>query len=212
MLDSNRISHAIDMHQRSYKLLQWVASAVKDGFISFKTAHDYSSLPDAAAGWIVGHHNNIPDNARVPIDCLPEFTAFFSTYLINSFDLVDSPDKQLYSPGAHCFCPMCSWLIEAPNLKTKKLTMADKRRANKLRLQAVSQLAIQNSITISDDSITALLDDEQNHYNASLLAYGCDLLRRLNGIATGPAILSLWRGLRGIKQDHQNPNSNSNRV
>lgn len=205
MLDSNRISHAIDMQQRSYKLLQWMASAVKDGFISFKTAHDYSNLPDAAAGWIAGHHNNIPENARVPIDCLPEFTAFFSTYLINSFDLVDSPGKQLYSPDAHCFCPMCSWLTDAPNLKTKKLTTADKRRANKLRLQAVSQLAIENSITISDDSITTLLDDEQNHYNASLLAYGCDLLRRLNGIATGPAILSLWRGFAWDKAGSPKP-------
>ena len=29
--------------------------------------------------------------------------------------------KRLYSPDAHCFCPLCSWLIDAPHLKTKKL-------------------------------------------------------------------------------------------
>ena len=193
-IDSNRIAHAIDMQQRSYKLLQWMASAVNDGFISFKTAHDYSNLPDAAAGWIAGHYNNIPDVARAPLDDLPEFTLFFSTYLQNSFDLIASPGKQLYSPEAHCFCPMCSWLVDAPNLKAKKLSSADKRRANKMRLNAVSQLAIDNSIAVSSDSITELLKERQNHYDASLLAYGHDLLQRLKGIANGPAVLSLWRG------------------
>ena len=193
-LSSNRIAHAIDMQQRSYKLLQWMASAVKDGFISFKTAHDYSNLPDAAAGWIAGHYNNIPDSARVALDDLPEFTSFFSTYLQNSFDLVASPGKQLYSPDAHCFCPMCSWLVDAPSLKTKKLSNTDKRRANKMRLNAVSQLAIDNSIAVSDDTISELLEDAQNQSDASLLAYGHDLLQRLNGIANGPAVLALWRG------------------
>ena len=193
-LDSNRIAHAVDMQQRSYKLLQWMAAAVKNGFISFGTAHDYSNLPDAAAGWIAGHYNNIPDNARVSLDDLPEFTAFFSTYLQNSFDLIASPGKQLYSPDAHCFCPMCSWLVDAPNLKPKKLTTADKRRANKMRANAVSQLAIDNSVAVSANSISELLDDTNIHSQSSLLAYGHDLLQRLNGIANGPAVLSLWRG------------------
>ena len=193
-LDSNRIAHAVDMQQRSYKLLQWMAAAVKNGFISFGTAHDYSNLPDAAAGWIAGHYNNIPDNARVSLDDLPEFTAFFSTYLQNSFDLIASPGKQLYSPDAHCFCPMCSWLVDAPNLKPKKLTTADKRRANKMRANAVSQLAIDNSVAVSANSISELLDDTNIHSQLSLLAYGHDLLQRLNGIANGPAVLSLWRG------------------
>ena len=193
-LDSKQIAHAIDMQERSYRLLQWMANAVKDGFISFGTAHDYSNLPDAAAGWIAGHYNNIPDNARVALDHLPEFTAFFSTYLQNSFDLIASPGKQLYSPDAHCFCPMCSWLVDAPNLKPRKLSTADKRRANKMRVNAVSQLAIDNSMVISTDAISDLLDDADNQCQASLLAYGHDLLQRLNGIANGPAVLSLWRG------------------
>ena len=193
MLDSDQIAHAIDMQQRSYKLLQWMASAVKDGFISFATAHNYSNLPDATTGWIVGHYNNIPDDSRVPRESLPEFAAFFSTYLLNSFDLGDSSGKQLYSPGAHCFCPMCSWLIDAPNLKTKKLSAIDKRRADKMRVNAITQIAIDNSITLADSAALALLDCDQNKRDASLVAYGYDLLQRLNGIATGPAVLALWR-------------------
>ena len=194
MFDLERITHAIDMQQRSYKLLRWMASAVKDGIISFNTAHDYSNLPDAAAGWIAGHYNNIPDDSRVPLAALPEFTAFFSTYLQNSFDLVASPGRQLYSPDAHCFCPMCSWLIDAPNLKTKKVTTANKRRADKMRANAVTQIAIDNSLAVTDHVVYSLLDDDQNRHDASLVAYGHDLLQRLNGIATGPAVLALWRG------------------
>ncbi len=39
MLDPNELRRAVDMQQRSYNLLQWIASAVKRGFVDFKTAH-----------------------------------------------------------------------------------------------------------------------------------------------------------------------------
>lgn len=116
MLNQPQMQRLVDMQHRSYLLLKWVAKAVAEGFVNFDTAHDYSTLPEAAEGWILGHYSNIPDNARPPRDDLPAFCAFFSTYLTNSFDFISNPGRQLYSPDAHCFCPMCSWLVAAPNL------------------------------------------------------------------------------------------------
>ncbi|KAA1257419.1 hypothetical protein LF1_52680 [Rubripirellula obstinata] len=194
MLDRSELDHAIDLQQRSYCLLKWMASAVRDGFIEFKTAHNYSTLPEAALGWIDGHYLNIPADARVERELLPAFTSFFSTYLENSFDLVAEPGKQLYSPDAHCFCPMCSWLIDAPNLKTKRVGPRDKRRADKLRSDALAQLAIERSTPKTDSEIATYLSDHDCRRDAALIAYGHDLLERVNGIANGPAILSLWRG------------------
>lgn len=194
MFNLPEMQRLVDMQHRSYLLLKWMAKAVSKGFVNFETAHHYSSLPEAAEDWIVGHYMNIPDNARPLRDNLSAFCDFFSTYLMNSFDLIRNPGKQLYSPDAHCFCPMCSWLVDAPNLKTKKLTPTDKRRAQKMRMNAIMNLAAHHGLNVREDEIEDLLNDRQVFEDASLVAYGCDLLQREKGIANGPAVLALWRG------------------
>ena len=51
-------------------------------------------------------------------------------------------------------------------------------------------------LDVGKDRIQELLNDRQVFEDASLVAYGYDLLRRENGIANGPAVLALWRRLR----------------
>lgn len=194
MLNKNEIRYAVEMQHRCYSLLKWMAKAVEDGFIEFETAHHYSSLPEATEAWILRHYLNIPVDARVDRADLGDFCNFFSTYLENSFDLIPNPGKQRYSPHAHCFCPMCSWLINAPNLKTKKLTSADKKRASKLKADAIRELAAEHQVTLTEQAVEEIVDDTRLRESLSLVAYGHDLLRRLKGIATGPAVLALWRG------------------
>ena len=194
MFDQQQLEHAVDLQQRSYRLLKWLADAVRSGLIQFESAHAFTSLPDAASSWLSEHIQNIPPDARPDRADIPTFAKFFSTYLENSFDLDTNPGKQLYSPGAHCFCPMCSWLIDAPNLKTKKIRSADKKRAHRMRSAAIQQIATEQDIAITDVDIEELLTDDSNYEKASLLAYGFDLFRRMNGIANGPAALALWRG------------------
>jgi hypothetical protein len=199
MLDRTQLKHAVDLQQRSYRLLKWMASAVQAGFIDFKAAHEFSTLPEAAEGWILRHYLNIPPDARAEHADIKPFTAMFSTYLENSFDLLARPGKQLYSPGAHCFCPMCSWLVNAPRLKVKRLTNTDKRRAESLKGVALIQIAIDNKRSLTDDQAKALLVDDTVREEAALVAYGYNLLSRLRGIGTGPEILALWRGFAWTK-------------
>jgi hypothetical protein len=108
--------------------------------------------------------------------------------------LISNPGKRLYSPGAHCFCPICSWLVEAPHLKAKKLTAGDKRRAQTMRINALMNLAAARRLSVGEGGIQELLNARQVFEDASLVAYGCDLLQREKGIANGPAVLALWRG------------------
>ena len=129
----------------------------------------------------------------------------FSTYLQNSFDLIVSPGKQLYSPDAHCFCPMCSWLVDAPNLTTKRISPADKRRAEKLRMSTLKQMALDNGTSLIEAKAAELLTDDRIREDSSLVAYGYDLLGRMRGIANGPAILSLWRGFAWTKSGSPKP-------
>ena len=206
MFDSKEMATVVDLQQRSYRLLRWVATAIREGMINFQTAHQYTSIPDSAESWILGHFDNIPPNARPKRDQLKTFALLFSTYLENSFDLISDPGKRLYSEGAHCFCPICSWLIDAPNLKPKKLAARDKRRAMKMRASAVLQLSIDNKMKVTEFQIDELLAIRANSEDAALVAYGLDLLTRQRGIATGPAVLALWRGFAWHESGAPKPN------
>lgn len=191
LLDQQQLGLAVEMQAKSYALLKWVGQAVTSGLLTFQTAHKYSTLPQAAADWIEKHYLNIPAAARVDRDDIPVFANFFSTYLENSFDLIASPGKIKYSPDAHCFCPMCSWMIDAPRLKTKVVSTADKKRAARMQVRAVWQLGIDVGANPTETLAEEIVAE---HGEATaLLAYGHDLIERLDGTAHGPAILALWR-------------------
>jgi hypothetical protein len=55
-------------------------------------------------------------------------------------------------------------------------------------------LAAQQRLDVGKEKIAELLHDRRVFEDASLVAYGYDLLRREKGIASGPAVLALWRG------------------
>lgn len=194
MLDPIAITRAVDLQERSYQLLLWMADAIKRGFIKFTTAHDYASLPEATEKWITRHYLDIPLRARPNKSDLADFSRLFTTYLQNSFILREKPGKRLYSPDAHCFCPMCSWLIEAPHLKTRKISTADRRRALKMKADVIYCMALELETDLTDEQVDIIVAAESDRESLSMLTYAHDLLARLNGYAVGPAALVLWRG------------------
>lgn len=200
MLNETELAHVVDLQRRSYSLLKWMADAVTRGFIRFDTAHDYASLPEAASGWIVSHYNDIPMNSRPDRESIQSFSKMFSTYLQNSFEFVRNPGKQLYSPQGHCFCPMCSWLSDAPNLKTKKPSAADKRRARRMKVATIENLLTENHATRTSQEIEAIVDSRELKECVSILTYAHDLLARAKGLGVGPAALVLWRGFAWTQQ------------
>jgi len=193
MFSRDEVVRAVDLQRRSYELLRWVASAVGKNFISFGAAHSYSSVSSSAQAWIQRHHHNIPENARPLHADLKDFSGLFVTYLENSFELVPNPGKRLYSPGGHCFCPMCSWLADAPNLKTKTPTTRDKKRARKMMLDVINRMAVEDGLRLSQETAEAITDDPNLREKLALCAYGANLLHRMRGVAVGAAALVLWR-------------------
>ena len=193
MFDKEKLTYAVGLQSKAYELLLWVASALDKGFVSFSTMHTYASMNEAAQEWIERHYENMPQKAKPQEEDIPAFSGMFSTFLQNSFDLVEKPGKNMFSPGAHCFCPMCSWLINASHLKTKKLQPQDKKRASKMMRNELAQKALENAITLDEKAIEKLLGDKSLVTSMALCAYGTELIRRLNGVATGPAVLELWR-------------------
>jgi hypothetical protein len=190
---SEQMSRAVGLQARSYELLQWVSSAITKGFVSFKTAHHYASAASAAEEWITRHYLDIPERARPAIEDMKDFCGLFSTYLENSFELVSDPGKRLYSPDAHCFCPLCSWLVDVPNLKARRPAPTDKKRAQRMIHDALDHLVSKQDVWLEEKHREAILKDTSLREHLALLAYGHDLLRRMKGNAVGPASLVLWR-------------------
>lgn len=193
MLNRQEISEAVDLHQRSYNLLIWLSTAISKGFIHFDRAHDYLDEAEAAAGWILGHFDNLPADCRPEQrDQLKPFAQFFATYLTTSFDLARVPGTRLES-WCGCYCSICASLMIASHLKTKKVSRRDKQRAKNLKVAVVQNLANELGTYLEQDQAEKLIDSHTSATDVATVAYGHQLTERVRGSSKGPAVLALWR-------------------
>ncbi len=192
MITRTNIEFALSIQERSFKLLQWLAKAVREGFVPIVLAHDVAGAGDAARCWLQRQRGSLPVACRPADDEIEAFANFFGTYLETSFDLKKSPAKRLVS-SCGCYCSFCLRLVESRNLIPKTLTSQDKKRAAKLRLRRLEELALEAGTGFDEDQAHSILEIESNRLDASRSAYASALLERLHGFSDGPAVLALWR-------------------
>jgi hypothetical protein len=195
VFDEKELRSAVDAQRRSYRLLRWVATAVERGFIQFNRAHAYARDADAAAAWIDQHFADLPVDGRPEERSgapLRRFANVFTTYLLTSFEIVKSPGVRLAS-ACGCFCPFCAHLSAAPRLKAKNVSTKDKLRAARLKRDYVEGIALESRVAMNVRIESALLDSTHLGREVALATYGRELLRRCEGVSSGPAVLALWR-------------------
>jgi hypothetical protein len=90
-------------------------------------------------------------------------------------------------------CPICAHLEQAPHLRPKKLTPADKLRAHRMMRGLLRSRAALLERKLSEEDEEALLADADLAERAALVAYCEQLLRRIAGEPGEPAVLALWR-------------------
>ena len=200
MLVREQVERAVALQARGYQLLRWLEKALADGFIAPEAAHAYATMEQSTLAWIDRHYMNLPSAARPEREDLPAFSRLFSTYLTNTFDLDESPGQRLFSPDAHCFCPLCSWMVRVPHLRPKKVSTADKKRAESMKRAFVRHLAGTIDAAVSAEAVETILTDPTHREAVGLATYADDLLKRLDGIAVGAASLVLWRSFAWTPQ------------
>ena len=129
MLTAVELRRAVDLQQRSYRLLRWMGEAIPKGIVSFDRVHRAVSAVEAAADWVGFHYQNIPIEARPPSkapDDLAAFANMLTSYLETSFDLVANPRRRLVS-DCGCYCSYCAHMAAGQNLRTKSLRPTEKR-------------------------------------------------------------------------------------
>ena len=191
MLIRNEVENAVRLQACGYQLLKWLEKALRDGFITPEAAGTYATSEDAAYSWLDKHYLNLPDSARPERSDLRAFSNFFSTYLDNTFDLDAKPGQRLYSD--HCFCPICSWMVQKPHLRPKKVSTSDKKVAERMKRTFLLRLAAARGISVTDEIMDDMLQDPNLRDSVGLCTYAADLLQRLKGSAVGAASLALWR-------------------
>ena len=193
MLSRDQIEHAVRLQACGYQLLRWLEKALVDGFIRPDAAGEYATSEEAAHAWLDKHYQNLPDRARPERADLRAFSNLFSTYLDTTFDLEVEPGMQLYSPDAHCFCSMCSWMVRRPHLTPKKVGPRDKKVAERMKRNFLHRLATYHGVSVSDETLDQMLQDPELREPVGLCAYAADLRQRLEGRSVGAASLALWR-------------------
>lgn len=172
----------------------WISDAIDRGDIPPSRVAHHSGGPTAATQWLRENYFYIPEELRPPQCDIDEFAAFFSTFLISSFDVVSFPGKKGEGPTpAGCHCELCVRIVNAPHLQAKKLYARDKMRANRLMEDCLCELASELDFEVSDDAIESIVGNAITRRSAAFVTYGHWLIRRLSGESDGPAILALWR-------------------
>ncbi len=192
MIAQTEVEYALSIQERSFKLLQWLGKAVREGFVPTVLAHEVAGAGEAARFWLQHLLFSLPMDCRPSEEEMDAFANFFGTYLETSFDLEENP-KQRFESGCGCYCPLCRRLADPQNLKPKSLTPQDRKRAAKLRLRRLEELSLGSGIGFDEDRAHSILDIESHRLDASISAYASALLERLRGFSDGPAVLALWR-------------------
>lgn len=168
---------------------------------------EHSGNAQAAEDWLRFNYDLIPERLRPPRAEIDEFAAFFSTFLISSFDLVaGKPGSEGRREWAKCQCELCRRFVNAPRLKAKTLYAHDKLAAEHLMEEFVWQLARENGLAIDELLAKQLVTGPQTRRSAAYMTYGHWLIQRLSGLSDGPAILVLWRLIAWDPRGGMRPN------
>lgn len=191
--DAASIEKAVALQQQSYALLRSLTEPLDTRVLAmaFDVDHGTMSFEDAAFEWLRRNGDLVPSGTRERGE-LRAFANMFASYLEASFDVVVSPGERLES-DCNCSCPCCSYLAAAPHLRPKKLASIDKHRARLLQIDYVKQLASQRGATLTSDACETLASTAAMREPLAAATNARELVRRMNGIPTGPEVLALWR-------------------
>jgi hypothetical protein len=192
MLNLLDIQRAVDLQQRSYRLLRWLGTAIDAGQVGLDQLHDTLSLAQAARAFLDANLTALPPEHRPAPEELQAFANMFASYLTTSFDLLPNPGTRGLSPCG-CTCELCIYLVSAPHLAPKKLAPVDKVRARGLEIRCIEAVARERGVVLGAGAAEALADLDSLREPLAMATYGRELLKRMVGDFEGPEVLALWR-------------------
>ena len=59
MFDQGELRRVVQMHEKSYRLLKWMNSALRRRVLAFDVVHSTKNMAEAAGEWINRHCDNL---------------------------------------------------------------------------------------------------------------------------------------------------------
>jgi hypothetical protein len=174
------LEKALDLQQRAYRLLIWIGREQP-------TLLDVNALSSSAACalWVKRHWNVFPAEHRPELSEIDAFGKMLSSYLNTSFHLQGEAGALRLARGR-----------AFKNGQSRKYGQRrDAQTAAELSKLALTYLAQDEGLQLTEESITAILNDEALSAAVGLWAYGCELVRRSQFASQGAAVHHLWTEL-----------------
>ncbi len=123
MLVEEELEQALRLQRQALALLKWLSENKID--LGFR--HDVDLDQALAFGrWAWSNRAALPRKVE-PANAEEALAVgrLVASLLDSSFTWQSAPGWVRFSPDAHCFCPMCSWMVERPPLRTRKVRSRD---------------------------------------------------------------------------------------
>jgi len=185
MLKLDKLQLAVELQKKSYALLKWIDTMLKQGVIQAEAGQRYVSEEEATVAWLMRHYASLPQETRVDRDDPEKMLAFarmFNSFLVCSFDFREKA------------VTVWSYVRGATHMQVRQPTKEDNKRARRLKRNALEQIAVENGLSLTKKQLDAIMKAEKEiQADLAKLAYGRELTLRMLGSNCGPAALALWR-------------------
>lgn len=189
MFDRDQVDEILDLQRRSYALLRWIDAKVQSGTLPLGSLHGALDASHAAAEWLSRNAASLPANARPPEGGLEKFAHLFASYLVTSFQI--SARKKI---RAACGCELCSYFVDAPNLKVRAPSELDEQIAQQVKLDCLEALAAEAGAPLFRAELESFIAaNEDLRGPLAMVAYVRELDRRSAYRGQGRPVLALWR-------------------
>jgi hypothetical protein len=192
MLASHDVERAVSLQRKAYAVLVWFQRHLDHALFPRHEAHAAMGSVGVARMWVEENLHRLPPEARPATGELELLANMFASYLTTSFDVVDRPSYRLETTTG-CLCEICAYMAQCSHLQPKRLSPGDKAHAQRLKVEALTELAATKGHSLSRGQALEILGAPDISTNAALVAYAKQLILRLGGDQGDPAVLALWR-------------------
>lgn len=170
----------------------WVRDGLDANKLDFTATHEALSAFEAARDWISRNLGHLPNDMRPSKVDLDAFSHLFSSFLVTSFELIESPQLQKRS-YCSCFCNFCTYLGAGDRLKTRKVKQAARKQAGAMKRAYLQFLAHELGLSDISRALDRALENANLRLDLSKATYATELLRRSQCTSQGQGSLVLWR-------------------
>ncbi len=207
-MNPTEIERLLQLQNSAYELLLWIDKRAysEQSLLSDENQQKWR-YAESCESWVRDIYGMIPQNLRPDDADIPAFARLFSAFFRTSFRVIENAPVTAYDYHGHesGFVAGANRKLMAGAPDGKKSSKAKakiRESADDLRVIALEELALQNELFPSRESLQAVAERASLSEALTLWTYFHELERRADFASQGAAVRSLWQEIP--KRERQN--------